>query len=429
MPSISRFVLQFSNVVVAQLARAGVVITESGISSGAPVFSAADMAALAGQTVFAYVNTSVTDAARSYWHPDWVTPTDPSEADIGVINASAPDWLRNNLGGVDFAPEADGSTADDAIRVDYRNADWRDLVIAQAVAQVQAGFAGVFLDDVGQYFGAGYHGGSYDPSLADSMMSLVIAVDQAIRAVNPKAQIIVNSGVYIGGDSTDGTQGVLFAQYRAVLDGVLIENQFAAGGAVLTAARGIYGDLPILALETQGVDIGAFLDFAAAQGIAPYIAPSAAYDSLAAQPCLGSNRADVVMGLSNDGNLIAGLAGNDKITGGRKADALFGQAGRDTLVGGLGNDTLSGGLGNDRLTGGAGADRFVFATGGGSDLLVDFQPKYDRIDLTALDLTWAQVKAGLHLVRHEVQLDLGDLHIHFAGLHQRALFTEDVFIL
>ena len=70
---------------------------------------------------------------------------------------------------------------------------------------------------------------------------------------------------------------------------------------------------------------------------------------------------------------------------GDRRHVIRGGWGDDTLVGGPLGDTLSGGAGNDVLTGGAGADAFVF--GGvdtGNDLITDFDPGVDMIDLSAL---------------------------------------------
>jgi Ca2+-binding RTX toxin-like protein len=87
------------------------------------------------------------------------------------------------------------------------------------------------------------------------------------------------------------------------------------------------------------------------------------------------------------GNALANtLIGNIGI------NTLNGAEGNDTLSGGLGNDTLVGGLGRDVLTGGAGADRFDFNAVNESaaalttrDLIVDFVPGSDRIDLSTID--------------------------------------------
>jgi len=61
-----------------------------------------------------------------------------------------------------------------------------------------------------------------------------------------------------------------------------------------------------------------------------------------------------------------------RIKGTNKADSLFGSVGGDVVEGGRGNDMLDGGAGNDTLTGGAGADTFVLRSGGGHDVITDF---------------------------------------------------------
>jgi uncharacterized protein (TIGR01370 family) len=375
-PLFNSFALQFSNATATGLANTGaqLIITESAlnITGGTPTLTTAELAALAaaGQIVVAYVNTSVTDAVRTYWNPAWVTPTDPAEPDVGVINAGAPDWLVNNLGGVDFAPEPNGAPpADDAIRVDYRNADWRALVISQAVAQVQAGYGGVFLDDVGQYYQAGNLTGTYDPTLADAMMQLVIDVAAAVRAVNPDAKIIVNSGVYIGGDSSAGAGGALFTAYKAAIDGMIIENLFtteASAPGVLSAALGAYPGLSILALESaaRGVDPGLLLEFAASHpGLLPYVVPNEGYNSFVRTPLIGTANADMLAGAAAFANLIGGLGGDDRITGGQANDTLYGHAGVDSLFGSAGSDRIYGGTENDQIYGGSSADVLVGVTG------------------------------------------------------------------
>ncbi len=458
MPLFDSFALQFSNATAIGLANTGaqLVITESAlnITGAAPALTAAELARLAaaGQTVVAYVNTSVTDAARNYWNPAWVTPTDPAEPDVGVVNPGAPAWLLNNLGGVDFAPEPNGAPpADEAIRVDYRNADWRALVIAQAVAQVQAGYGGVFLDDVGQYFTAGFRSGTYDPTFADAMMQLVIDVAAAVREVNPAAKVIVNSGVFIGGDSSGGTGGALFTAYKAAIDGVIIENQFsteATSTPVLSAALAAYPGVSILALESlaRGVDPGHLTEFAGNHpGLLTYVVPNERYDSFVRTPLLGSASADNLVGAADFANLIGGLDGNDRLTGGRMNDSLYGHAGNDSLLGGAGgdtvdggaandrlyggvgadvlsggsgsdalyggsgNDTLRGDAGNDRLYGGAGADHFVFTRDTGNDHVFAFTQGLDQIDLQDFGVSSAQVLAALDVVRGSIVLDLTEL--------------------
>lgn len=99
---------------------------------------------------------------------------------------------------------------------------------------------------------------------------------------------------------------------------------------------------------------------------------------------------DRLLGGAGDDRLRGG-SGADRLEGGAGHDLLVGDRGADRLMGGLGRDTLMGGHGADILTGGAGADVFRFAVLGDSprdtpDLIIDFRPVEDRIDLSALDL-------------------------------------------
>lgn len=84
-----------------------------------------------------------------------------------------------------------------------------------------------------------------------------------------------------------------------------------------------------------------------------------------------------------------GGSGNDTLTGTVGDDLLFGAAANDSLIGGAGDDVLVDGAGADTLRGGAGADVFVLSRDGAADLIRDFDPAEDRIDLSA----WGRVYA------------------------------------
>ncbi|MCB5408458.1 calcium-binding protein [Pseudogemmobacter faecipullorum] len=77
-----------------------------------------------------------------------------------------------------------------------------------------------------------------------------------------------------------------------------------------------------------------------------------------------------------------GGEGADRLNGTALDDLLTGGAGNDTLSGGEGSDVLTDGPGEDRLTGGGGADLFVLSADGMADVITDFQPGLDRLDLT-----------------------------------------------
>ncbi|MBF9058690.1 hypothetical protein HKCCSP123_05790 [Rhodobacterales bacterium HKCCSP123] len=115
----------------------------------------------------------------------------------------------------------------------------------------------------------------------------------------------------------------------------------------------------------------------------------------------GGDRADLMAGGLHDDSLygeggndrLDGNDGADHLDGGDGHDGLFGSTGNDTLLGGGGDDRLFGGAGDDRIDGGTGndtmfgggdADTFVFEGGHGDDVIRDFDPSGEIIDLTAL---------------------------------------------
>lgn len=119
---------------------------------------------------------------------------------------------------------------------------------------------------------------------------------------------------------------------------------------------------------------------------------------LQANYLLGDARNNFASGGSGEDTLI-GNAGNDTLRGNRDNDNLSGDSGDDFLYGGRnndfldggdGNDLISGEFGNDFLIGGAGRDRFVLESGGGADVIVDFQKGQDLIGLSR-GLTFPQI--------------------------------------
>ncbi|MEG4577723.1 calcium-binding protein [Microcoleus sp. N3A4] len=108
---------------------------------------------------------------------------------------------------------------------------------------------------------------------------------------------------------------------------------------------------------------------------------------------LGGN--DTVTG-STISELIVGNNGQDSISGGEGNDSLFGGKGNDQLSGGEGDDFLSGDRDIDTLTGGQGRDTFALSTGGGLDIITDFDNTTDYIQVPA-------------------NLNMGDILIQTAG--------------
>ena len=69
--------------------------------------------------------------------------------------------------------------------------------------------------------------------------------------------------------------------------------------------------------------------------------------------------------------VITPTSGDDFIVGYSTNDNLTGLGGNDTLKGAEGSDTLDGGPGNDILYGQSGSDTYLFARGGGHDIIVN----------------------------------------------------------
>ncbi|MCD4531010.1 retention module-containing protein [Pseudomonas sp. C3-2018] len=101
---------------------------------------------------------------------------------------------------------------------------------------------------------------------------------------------------------------------------------------------------------------------------------------LAAQNTLGAGT-DTLNGIEN----LVGSNFNDTLTGDAGNNRIDGGLGHDVLNGGGGDDLLIGGLGNNTLTGGSGADTFQWQAGNsGHDVITDFTPGVDKLDLSQL---------------------------------------------
>jgi len=107
----------------------------------------------------------------------------------------------------------------------------------------------------------------------------------------------------------------------------------------------------------------------------------------------GNLGGDEIYGNAGNDDLYGGW-GYDTLVGGSGNDLLMGHQGFDSLNGGAGQDTLQGGENRDTLTGGYSADIFRYASiedSPGSyehtsaDLITDFTPGVDKIDLSRID--------------------------------------------
>jgi Ca2+-binding RTX toxin-like protein len=109
------------------------------------------------------------------------------------------------------------------------------------------------------------------------------------------------------------------------------------------------------------------------------------------------------------------------------ANTLTGSALPNWLLGGAGNDTINGGGGNDVLFGEGGADTFVFRRGTGGDLIGDFTPGTDRIDIAGIGYSsFAQVQARMVQNGGSTAIDLGQGDfVVLVGVSLASLGTTD----
>ncbi|RMF38788.1 MAG: hypothetical protein D6754_06790 [Alphaproteobacteria bacterium] len=134
----------------------------------------------------------------------------------------------------------------------------------------------------------------------------------------------------------------------------------------------------------------------------------------------GEGGADRLIGANGDDQLFGGYHG-DVLSGGSGDDRLFGSTGADRLRGDSGFDWLDGGMGADWLFGGAGSDIFVFSGRFGNDLIFDFNPGQDLIDLSGVkgirdfdDLVENHlIQRGAHT---HIVADSGDIALRFTDI-------------
>lgn len=127
-----------------------------------------------------------------------------------------------------------------------------------------------------------------------------------------------------------------------------------------------------------------------------------------------------------------GGPGDNRLQGDARGDLLAGMAGDDTLIGGGGDDILFDSTGADELWGGAGADVFVLAGDGDADVIRDFEPGRDRIDLSGWGRVYAVEVLPMAERRGVTVIRWGDevLYVHSAdgrNLDPALFQSSDVF--
>jgi Ca2+-binding RTX toxin-like protein len=122
---------------------------------------------------------------------------------------------------------------------------------------------------------------------------------------------------------------------------------------------------------------------------------------------------------------LFGSTGADTLLGGGGDEILFARAGDDHLVGGAGEDILMGGAGADTLTGGAGADVFVFRRGEMQDLITDFTPGQDRIDLSGLDRVYTIASLDITTTANGAIITYGTERLEVVTSNGQGLNSQD----
>ena len=87
----------------------------------------------------------------------------------------------------------------------------------------------------------------------------------------------------------------------------------------------------------------------------------------------------------------------DIVRGHDDGSRLYGMQRNDELRGGAGVDLIDGGIDDDILSGGAGADSFVFRREYGGDVIEDFEPGTDVLDLSGAGVTGRYGVATRHV--------------------------------
>ncbi|WP_420012369.1 hypothetical protein [Tateyamaria sp.] len=375
------------------------LIIETGITSDSipDTLTSDQLAGLIdnGHDVIGYVNVAVVDHNRSYWDPNdegWVSPdpNDPDDLDFGTINDSAPDWLKKHVG-VATGPE-EGGDGNFGYIVDYSDEAWRNIVIADAVMIVKAGYTGVFLDDVSRYYLDADGDGAFDGTLeelsvaAQEMMSLINDIADAVHAVDADAKIFLNGGAYLGANGNDGGTNLEWWKLLDNVDGLLMENvgatPFAPNWDEITDAwfdsidfqyiidEAFVDQEEIDALaEDEGIDIeiveDANYDDAPPLGDVPPVQPDGSGITQTTEFTNGFGRAVFFGTVADDeihatANPTLGAVTGAIVYGDEGSDLIYGTAGDNLIFGGDGDDVIYAGGGNDTVDGGLGDDTYFF---------------------------------------------------------------------
>ncbi|WP_424944554.1 hypothetical protein [Aliiroseovarius crassostreae] len=109
---------------------------------------------------------------------------------------------------------------------------------------------------------------------------------------------------------------------------------------------------------------------------------------------------------------ISGGSGADVLTGhDGRGDVMTGGAGNDWLNGQGGNDILQDGEGLDNLRGGSGQDTFILVADGTRDIIRDFNPNEDRLDLSQFRMLYSTAQITINSTSFGATLHFRDEQI------------------
>jgi cysteinyl-tRNA synthetase len=435
------------------------VIDFSRDGTNANAFSPAEVAAMANgpggeKVMVAYISIGEASDFRDEWNSAWTTTGKAT----GKLTPDAPDWL----GPVN--PDWPESR-----KVRYWDTGWQDLIFNDQHDGwldriVASGFDAAYLDIVDAYYYWAVEAPANvrqpgDPALGDEkeaakrMIDFIVDMTAHAREINPDFFVILQNGDFI----IDALEVVNSARKTALLDaigGIAVEDVYFGGGKdennsfnpdedrIAVLKRDFLGNGKfVLSVDyvNQPSKMTKFIAAAVEDGFMPFIARDRDLDRLS--PALGTAMPtagdDVWLGGSSrdvfdaaTGNdVFNGMAGNDVLRGGAGADTIFGDRGADRINGGGGSDTLSGGKGNDRLWGGADTDTFVFAKGGGSDTIKDFQDGIDRLQLEGFGTSVANILAHATTVDGHLEINFANDTLVVFGLTRATLSADDLLLL
>jgi serralysin len=202
-----------------------------------------------------------------------------------------------------------------------------------------------------------------------------------------------NGAIHNSGSITSDKLGIDVSLAQG--PGAIIDN--AAGGTIRGDSDAIFVGAGRVSLHNHGLIVGDVTS----DTREPENDVVANHGKITGAVFLGTGD-DVFDGRGGTSGTVFGDFGNDRLTGGSKADNLEGGFDNDRLFGGAGNDKLDGGPGQDTLTGGPGRDQFIFGVASAVvvdfsatpfdlraiiDRITDFTPNVDKIALSDEILT------------------------------------------